>query len=105
MIRFKQSDPVLVNKWLTEEAKTANAEIFFGDEASVSSTYNLGKTIEKRGETPIVTRTSKRFKVNMLSAVRPQGECRFMITEKSGNSDVFIEFLKRLMKGVKTLYF
>ena len=101
-VRYKQQDPVIVNKWLTadcpaiqEEAKKTGADIYFGDEASVSSTYALGKTIGKKGITPIVSRTTKRFRVNMLSAVSAKGYCRFMVTEKSGTAPVFITFLKR----------
>lgn len=111
-VRFKQQDPVLVSKWVTEdykaikeEAKKVNADIFFGDEASVSSMYNIGKTIGKKGETPIVHRTSKRFKVNMISAVNSKGEVRFMVTEQSGTTDVFVEFLKRLVSGAKKTVF
>ena len=105
-VRYKQQDPVIVNKWLTtdypaiqEEAKKRGADIYFGDEASVASTYALGKTIGKKGVTPIVHRTTKRFRVNMLSAVSAKGHCRFMVTEKSGTASVFITFLKRLLVG------
>jgi transposase len=105
-VRFKQQDPIIVRKWLTEdykkiqaEAKEVCADIYFGDEAGVSSTYSLGKTIGKKGQTPIVHRSQKRFKLNMLSAVTAQGKCRFMVTEKTVNAEVFLEFLSRLMKG------
>ncbi len=107
-LRFKQQDPIIVNKWLTtdypliqEEALRVDAEIYFGDEACVSSAYALGKTIGKKGVTPVIKRTSKRFKVNMLSAVSAKGSCRFMVTEKSGTTEVFITFLKRLIDGAK----
>jgi transposase len=106
-LRFKKQDPVLVNKWILEdykqikaEAKKVKADIYFGDEANVSTVnYKLAKTIGKKGVTPIVKRTSARFKVNMLSAVSMRGETRFMVTEKSVNTDVFIEFLAKLIKG------
>jgi hypothetical protein len=105
-VRFKQQDPVIVNKWLTddfpsikEEAEKAGAEIFFGDEAGVASTYNLGKTIGKKGVTPVINRTTKRFRVNMLSAVSARGHCRFMVTEQTVTAGVFITFLKRLLVG------
>ncbi len=105
-VRYKQQDPVIVNKGLTtdypaiqEEAKKRGADIYFGDEASVASIYALGKTIGKKGVTPIVHRTTKRFRVNMLSAVSAKGHCRFMVTKKSGTASVFITFLKRLLVG------
>lgn len=105
--RFKQQDVIVVKKWISEdfakikaEAKKYGAEIFFGDEAGVSSNYKLGKTIGKKGQTPIVIRSGKQFKVNMLSAISMKGECRFMLCEKNVNSEVFLEFLKRLISGV-----
>lgn len=105
-VRFKQQDPVIVNKWLTsdypaiqEEAKKVGADIYFADEAGVSSSYSLGKTIGKKGVTPVVHRTSKRFRLNMLSAVSAKGHCRFMVTEKTVNASVFVVFLQRLLVG------
>lgn len=105
-VRYKQQDPIIVGKWVTSdfpkiqaEAKERDADIYFGDEASVSSTYSLGKTIGKRGVTPVVQRTTKRFRVNMLSAVTAKGQCRFMVTEQSGTAAVFVTFLKRLLVG------
>jgi len=111
-IRFKQQDPVIVHKWLTEdykrikeEAQKEGADIYFGDEAGVSSSYSLGKTVGKKGKTPIVQKTTKRFRLNMLSAITAQGKCRFMVTKDSVNTDVFIEFLSRLMVGAKNPIF
>lgn len=40
-------------------------------------------------------------KVNLISAINPRGAMRFMATEKSINSEVFIEFLKRLISNAK----
>lgn len=105
--RFKQQDVIIVKKWMSDDfakikaqAKKLGAEIFFGDEAGVSSNYKLGKTVGKKGETPIVIRTGKRFKINMLSAISMKGECRFMLCESNVNAAVFLEFLKRLISGV-----
>jgi hypothetical protein len=40
--------------------------------------------------------------MSLLSAITSKGHMRFMIKEKGGvNSDVFIEFLKPLLVGVK----
>jgi transposase len=111
-LRFKQQDPIIVRKWLTEdynqireEARKINADIYFGDEAGVSSNYTLGKTIGKKGHTPILKRSTRRYKLNMLSAITAQGKCRFMVTKDTVNTDVFIEFLLRLMKGAKNPIF
>jgi hypothetical protein len=43
--------------------------------------------------------TGARFKLNLISAISPKGQLRFMCTEGNVTADVFIEFLKRLMQG------
>ena len=99
-----QQDEYLVFKWMAEDfkkikelAKKENAEIFFGDESTVRSDYHSGTTWAPRGKTPVVKTTGARHKVNLISAISPRGAMKFMATEKSVNSPVFIEFLKRLI--------
>lgn len=102
--RAYQQDPEAVQKWIEEEypkirqkARKAGAEIFFGDEAGVRSDFHSGTTWGKRGQTPIVSSTGARFSANMISAVSPRGQLRFMLTKGRVNAKVFIGFLKRLM--------
>ena len=104
--RFYQQDPVIVKQWLEEdfpkikaEAQKKKAEIYFGDESGICSRHPLNKTIGIKGKTPLVTRTAKRFKTNMISAISQRGACRFMVTESNVSSTVFLEFLKRLVDG------
>lgn len=101
-----QQDPVLVKQWENEtypaikaEAQAAGATIYFADEAGIRSDYHTGTTWAPIGETPVVTVTGRRFSFNMISAVSPRGEIRFMIHEGSVTAPVFKEFLKRLMVG------
>lgn len=101
-----QQDPVLVKQWesktypaIKAEAQAAGATIYFADEAGIRSDYHTGTTWAPIGETPVVTVTGRRFSFNMISAVSPRGEIRFMIHEGSVNAPVFKEFLKRLMVG------
>lgn len=103
-----QQDANLVREWETElypairaEAKAAGATIYFADEAGMRSDYHTGTTWAKKGETPVVAVTGHRFSLNMISAVSPQGEFRFMLHEGSVNAGVFLAFLKRLMIGAK----
>jgi transposase len=106
--RSYQQDELLVVKWMAEDfpeikklARKENAEIFFGDEASVRSDYHSGTTWAPRGQTPVVQTTGSRHKVNLISAISPRGSLRFMVTEGSVTSPVFIEFLKRLIAKAK----
>jgi len=56
----------------------------------------------KKGKTPVVETTGARYRMSLISAINSRGHMRFMIKEKGGvNAVVFIEFLKRMMTGVK----
>ena len=82
-------------------SKETGAEIWFEDESGVRSDYHGGTTWAPKGETPVVRTTGARYRYNMISAVAPKGELRFMLTKKSVTAPVFVEFLKRLMQGMK----
>jgi len=101
-----QQDAALVEAWQLEtyptiraEARQVGATIYFADESGIRSDYHTGTTWAPCGETPVVNVTGSRFSLNMLSAVSPRGEFRFMVHEGSVNASVFKEFLKRLMIG------
>jgi transposase len=101
-----QKDPELVRQWEAEtypaikaDAKAAGANIYFADEAGIRSDYHTGTTWAPIGAMPVVTVTGSRFSFNMLSAVSPRGDFRFMLHEGNVDAAVFKEFLKRLMVG------
>ena len=54
-----------------------------------------------KGKTPVVTNRSKRFSINMVSTVSNNGKLRFMLYKETLKTDVFIEFLRRLVKYSK----
>jgi transposase len=107
--RALERNEALVKQWLKKEypkikalAHRENAEIHFGDAAHIRSDHHAGRTWGKKGETPIVLSTGKRYGMSMISAITSKGGLRFMIKERGGvNADVFIEFLKRLLVGAK----
>ncbi|MDD5205030.1 MAG: IS630 family transposase [Desulfobacterales bacterium] len=102
--RAFQKDPARVQRWLSEEYPTIKAEakkrgavIYFGDEAGVRSDHHAGTTWAIKGKTPVVQTTGARFGLNLVSAVSPQGEMRFMTVQGTMKATVFVEFLKRLL--------
>ncbi|NWG76696.1 MAG: IS630 family transposase, partial [Rubrivivax sp.] len=104
LMRAFQQNPALVETWLKEEyprirarAKRIHAEIFFGDEAGVRSDFHSGKTWAPRGKTPGPRVTGARFGSNMISAVSPRGQLRFMVVQGKAAAAQFCEFLRRLM--------
>jgi len=106
MWRAHQQKPERVRRWLEEEyphiqalAKQEHATIFFADEASVRSDHNFGTTWSKRGETPVVRTNGARLRVNMISAVSPRGEFRFMAVPGRMTATIFIEFIQRLIRN------
>jgi transposase len=111
--RAQERDGALVERWLKREfprikalAKLEKAEIFFGDAAHMRSDHHSGRTWGKKGKTPIVETTGARYRMSLISAINSRGHMRFMIKEKGGvNAVVFIEFLKRMMTGIKRTIF
>ena len=102
--RATQQVAARVQEWLTvtypairAQALAAGAQIFFADEASVKSQGHAGTTWALKGETPVVPATGKRFGLNLVSAVSPQGALRFMVVDGRMTAARFIEFLKRLL--------
>jgi transposase len=104
LMRAFQQNPALVEKWLQDEypkirarAKRIGAEIFFGDEAGVRSDFHSGTTWAPKGKTPVVRVTGARFGFNMISAVSPRGQMRFMVIQGKVAAKQFCEFLRRLV--------
>lgn len=106
--RAYEQDPAFVEAWLKQEfpkiralAKRERAEIFFGDEAGVRSDFHAGTTWALRGETPVVPATGQRFGLNLVSAISPRGELRFMTVEGKMDAGKFIGFLRRLLHNTR----
>lgn len=110
--RAYRQDQEKIDKWLNEEfpgiterAKAENAEIFFGDETNIQNTANYMKGYAPKGKTPVVRTEAKKFKINMLSAISKRGKLRFMLYKANMNSAKLIDFMGRLIRGVKKKVF
>lgn len=104
LFRASEQDSLKVKQWRQNDyplirnmAREAEADILFLDESSIRSDYHSGTTWGQRGETPIVRSSAKRDKINMISAISPKGEMRFMVFEGKMDSTKFIDFLARLI--------
>lgn len=107
--RAYEQDPERVRRWKEEEypaivreAQKEAREIYFEDESGFRSTGSGGTTWAKKGQTPIVRKTGKRYGINSISAISRQGKLRFMLFEGTCTAGVFITFLQRLLKNAKT---
>jgi transposase len=111
--RAIERDEALVQQWLKREypkikalARQEKADIYFGDAAHIRSDHHAGRTWGAKGDTPIVQATGARHGMSLMSAVTARGHMRFMIIEKgSVNAGIFIEFLKRLIRGAERKIF
>lgn len=105
--RAFEQNPEAVRIWLEEEyprireeAKAQKAVIFWGDEMNLRSDNVSGKTYGKRGKTPVVDITGRRFGCNMISAITNKGKMMFMIFKERFTATLFISFLRRMVRQV-----
>jgi transposase len=103
--RAYQQDQEAVRHWLEEgypairaEAKREGAQIQWCDESGMRSDHTAGRTYSPRGKTPVVKVTGKRFGCSMISALNNQGRLAFMIYCERFTAQVFIKFLRRLLR-------
>lgn len=102
--RALEQNPQAVRNWLKVEypgikaaAGAELAEIHWGDEMGLRSDHQSGTTWGRRGKTPIITTTAKRFRNNMISTITNRGMMRFMVFPQRFTADLFITFLRRLV--------
>lgn len=103
--RAYEQDPKRIAAWLKREypkikalAKRLHAAILWGDEMGCRSDHQAGRTYGKRGHTPIIPGTGKRFRCNVISAIGNRGELAFMVFKGRCNAPLFLTFLKRLLR-------
>ena len=66
----------------------------------VRSDHVGGRSYGKRGKTPVVEGTGKRFGCNLISAISNRGKLYFMLFTRTCTSEVFLGFLKRLVRQI-----
>ena len=108
---FEQNSQA-VQRWLREQypaivkqAKREHAEIYWGDEMGLRSDHTVGRSFSRRGHTPVICGTGQRFGCNMISVITNRGRLNFMVFKKRFRQAVFIEFLNRLVRQVKSPIF
>ena len=103
--RALEQHPVAVARWLATEfpaicaqARREGGMVLWLDEMGVRSDAAAGRSWAPVGRTPVIKRTGKRFRVNMISAISNQGLLRFRLFTGSFTGAVFIDFLRRLLR-------
>jgi transposase len=110
--RAFEQDPEQVRHWLEGKyprirslAKQQKAEIYWGDEMGLRSDHVCGRSYGRCGKTPVILGTGQRFGCNMISALTNRGRLYFMIIKRRFRGEVFIEFLRRLVRQVPRYIF
>jgi transposase len=103
--RALEQNPAAVRRWLAEtypairaRAKREGGVVLWLDEMGVRSDAAAGRSWAPVGQTPLVKRTGKRFRVNMISAISAGGLLRFRLFVGSFTGPVFVDFLRRLLR-------
>jgi transposase len=103
--RALEQNPAAVRRWLEEtypairaQARREGGVVLWLDEMGVRSDAAAGRSWAPVGQTPVIKRTGKRFRVNMISAVSNAGMLRFRLFVGSFSGPVFIDFLRRLLR-------
>jgi transposase len=94
-----------VRKWRDEQypqvavrAKAENAEIWWADETAAKPECHFRRSYSPKGKTPVVRQSAKRFHSSMISALNNQGKLEWMALKEAMNSEMFLTFLKQMIK-------
>ena len=103
--RAYERNGAAVERWLSQtypalkkRAKREGALILWGDEMGLRSDHARGRSYSPRGQTPVVGKAGCRFGCNVIQAVGNRGELWFCVFDGRFSQDVFIDFLRRLLK-------
>ena len=64
------------------------------------SDHQTGTCWAPKGQTPVVETTCQRFGCNLISSLTNHGTLRFQVFEGSFTTEVFLDFLRRLVRSV-----
>jgi transposase len=95
----KEIDCFLNEKFLRIKrlADKLDADIAFEDESGFKINAHVGRTWGLKGETPVISVSTQRCGINVLSTVTAKGKMQYSLSEKNINSECFIKFLKQLI--------
>ena len=104
--RAYQRDPQAIERWRREtypgiaaSARKEGAEVYFWDESGFRADTVHGKTWAPKGKTPVLQRPGQRQSISAASAVNAKGGFWFATYQGALNAELFIELLKKMMKG------
>jgi transposase len=103
--RALEQNRAAVRRWLVEtypairaQARREGGLVLWLDAMGVRSDAAAGRSWASVGQTPVIKRTGKRVRVNMISAVSNAGMLGFRLFVGSFSGPVLIDFLRRLLR-------
>jgi len=110
--RAYERDPEAVRRWLEKEypavrrrARAQGAGIYWGDQMGLRSDHQAGTSYGRRGCTPVIPGTGKRFGCSMMSAITNRGQLAFMVFKCRFTAKVMLVFLRRLVRHARRKVF
>lgn len=104
--RAYQRDPEAIEVWqrktypeIVRKAKRDKADIYFWDESGFRADAVQGTTWGLKAQTPVVRVPGQRQGVSAASAVNSKGAFWFATYQGALNTNLFIDLLKRMMRG------
>jgi len=104
----RKQDPEEVKEWLDKtypelekQAEHEGAEIFWGDETGVAADAYPGYGYARKGERATMEVSDPHIKANVISALSNKGTVRFMTYYRTMNADLFLVFLKGLLRSAR----
>jgi transposase len=103
--RAWEQNPEQVRQWLEKEypsirrqAQREKARIYWNDDMGLLSEHAVGRPYGLQGQKPVNLATGQRFGCNMICAITNQGRLNFMVFKARFTAQVFLEFLRRLLR-------
>jgi transposase len=103
--RAYEQNPEKVARWLDVDypaiearARKDKAIVLWLDQTGLRSDAAVGTTWAPVGQTPVVSKTGKRFGVNVMAAISNKGELYFTRYHGSFTGPVFLAYLDRLTR-------
>lgn len=110
--RAYEQNPAAVRRWLKKQypairalAQRERAMIFWGDETGMRSDHQAGRSWGRRGQTPVIPGTGKRFRCNLISAITNRGKLAFMVFKGRFTAKGCVTFLRRLIRHARRKVF
>ncbi|KAF1003540.1 MAG: IS630 family transposase ISCARN25 [Burkholderia gladioli] len=109
MKRAYEQRPEAVQAWLNEmypeisrRAIAEGAEIQWGDEMGLRSHDVRGRSYVPIGKSPERRVASRREDLSVMSSVTNRGQVRWKVCPGAMNADILLDFLKRLIKDMRS---